>query len=247
MASSGSQAGATVVAAAVAPDGAAAGAGIHAGDVLVAVDGVPIARPAEVAEIVHTTPEGRVLAYTVRRGTATIGFRIELQAPPGVVPGLYYSLALVGILAIVVGASVRLRRPHDPATLHFFWLAVAFFGVLSFTPSGRYDRLDYFFEWADLVARLVLPPLFLHFALVFPERPHPWVVARAGRRLLPLIYVPAAVLGLGRAFVVAGRPDGAGRRRWFSSGSSGPRISIWPSVCSAGSSSWSVRSPGFAR
>ena len=82
------EAGATVVAAAVAPDGAAAGAGLHANDVLVAVDGVAIARPAEVAEIVHATPEGRVLAYTVRRGTATIGFRIELRAPPGVTPGL---------------------------------------------------------------------------------------------------------------------------------------------------------------
>ena len=199
------QAGGTVVAAAVAPDGAAATAGIHPNDALVAVDGVPIAHPAEVQRIAHTAPEGRVLAYTVRRGTATIGFRIDLQAAPGVVPGLYYSLALVGILAIVIGASVRLRRPHDPATLHFFWLAVAFFGVLSFTPSGRYDRLDYFFEWADLVARLVLPPLFLHFALVFPERPQPWVRRAAGRRLLPLLYVPAAVLGVGRAFIVAGR------------------------------------------
>ena len=199
------QAGATVVAAAVAPDGAAAGAGIHAEDVLVAVDGVPIARSDVVTQIVHAAPEGRVLAYTVRRGPATIGFRIALQPTPGVVPGLYYSLALVGILAIVIGASVRLRRPHDPATLHFFWLAVTFFGVLSFTPSGRYDQLDYFFEWADLVARLVLPPLFLHFALVFPERPRPWVRGAVGRRLLPLAYVPAAVLGIGRALIVAGR------------------------------------------
>ena len=46
-------------------------------------------------------------------------------------------------------SSVRLRRPNDPATLHFFWLTVAFFGALAFTPSGRYDRLDYFFDWAD--------------------------------------------------------------------------------------------------
>ena len=117
---------------------------------------------------------------------------VALQPMPLVRSGLYYSLALVGILAIVVGASVRLRRPHDPATLHFFWLTVAFFGVLAFTPSGRYDRLDYFFEWADLVARLALPPLFLHFALVFPERPERRGCGRdAGRALLPLVYLPA--------------------------------------------------------
>ena len=43
--------------------------------------------------------------------------------------GLYYSLALVGVVALTVAASVRLRRPNDPATLHFFWLVVSFFSV----------------------------------------------------------------------------------------------------------------------
>ena len=62
--------------------------------------------------------------------------RSSLQPMPPLQSGLYYSLALVGILSIVVGASVRLRRPNDPATLHFFWLTVAFFGVLAFTPTG---------------------------------------------------------------------------------------------------------------
>jgi PAS domain S-box-containing protein len=198
------QSGATVVAAEVAADGAGARAGIHSGDVLLSVDGVSIDRVTGIWQIIHTTSEGRMLAYRIQRASANLALSVDLQPAPGV-PGLYYSLALVGILAIVIGASVRLRRPHDPATLHFFWLAVAFFGVLSFTPSGRYDHLDYFFEWADLVARLVLPPLFLHFALVFPERPNPWVRGRFGRRLLPLVYVPAAMLGLGRALIVAGR------------------------------------------
>ena len=123
---------------------------------------------------------------------------------PLVRSGLYYSLALVGILALVVGASVRLRRPNDPATLHFFWLTVAFFGVLAFTPSGSYKTFDYFFDWADLVARLALPPLFLHFALVFPDRSNPWVKSEAGRAVLPLIYLPALILGLGRIAVMAG-------------------------------------------
>ena len=45
--------------------------------------------------------------------------------------GLYFSLAFVGILTIIVGGAVRLRRPNDPATLHFFWLTVAFFGAMA--------------------------------------------------------------------------------------------------------------------
>jgi PAS domain S-box-containing protein len=197
--------GGRVVAIEVAAGAAGARAGIRPGDVLVEVDALPVEAADDVWQIVHATPDGRTLSYRIRRGAADLAVPLVPQPAPGVVPGLYYSLALVGILAIAVGASVRLRRPHDPATLHFFWLSVAFFGVLSFTPSGRYDQLDYFFEWADLVARLVLPPLFLHFALVFPERPQARVRSRAGRRLLPLLYLPAAVLGIWRALVVGGR------------------------------------------
>jgi hypothetical protein len=196
-----------LVAIEVAAGGPGARAGIRPGDVLAAVGDRPMRTVTELWQTVHASVEGRPLTYRIRREGIEIGFPIDVAPAPGIVPGLYYSLALVGILAIVVGASVRLRRPHDPATLHFFWLTVAFFGVLSFTPSGRYDLLDYFFEWSDLVARLVLPPLFFHFALVFPERPNAWVRSTLGRRVLPFVYLPAAVLGVGRALAVAGRAD----------------------------------------
>ena len=71
-----------------------------------------------------------------------------------------------------------LRRPNDPATLHFFWLCLAFFGTLTFSFS-RLDRLDWYFYWADVVATLLLAPLFLHFTLVFPDRPGAWIRGRA--------------------------------------------------------------------
>jgi PAS domain S-box-containing protein len=196
--------GANVLATAVAPEAAGAVAGIQVGDVLLQIDGREATTLADVTAALHGAVEGRALTYVVQRQGAEQPVRIVLQPMPTVRLGLYYSLALVGVLSIVVGGSVRLRRPNDPATLHFFWLTVAFFGVLAFTPSGRYDHLDYFFEWSDLVARLVLPPLFLHFALVFPERPNPWVRTSAGRATLPLVYAPAAVLGIGRALLVAG-------------------------------------------
>jgi PAS domain S-box-containing protein len=41
---------------------------------------------------------------------------------------------------------------------------------------------------------LLLPPLFLHFALVFPERPHASGYTALVARWLPVIYMPAAVL-----------------------------------------------------
>ena len=84
---------------------------------------------------------------------------------------MYFVLAAVGLFTLFVGASVRVRRPHDQATLHFFWLCVAFFGVFTFSFNGPFDRLDWIFYWGDAIAFALLSPLLLHFTLVFPERP----------------------------------------------------------------------------
>ena len=56
-------------------------------------------------------------------------------------------LAAVGIFTLLVGGAVRLRRSRDPATLHFFWLCVAFFGLFTFSFSGR--QLVVPFDWPD--------------------------------------------------------------------------------------------------
>ena len=120
---------------------------------------------------------------------------IAVEQVPAGARGLYYALAVVGIFSLLVGAAVRLRRPDHQATLHFFWLSIAFFGMLAFSYSGRLDVADWVFYWGDISARLMLPPLFVHFALVFPERPNSWVRSDGGRRMLPLIYLPAALLG----------------------------------------------------
>ncbi|MEO7189764.1 MAG: ATP-binding protein [Vicinamibacterales bacterium] len=196
--------GTNVVAAEVAPDQAGARAGIRPRDVVLLIEGHEIQTPGEVVALLHAANPHQPLRYMIQRSSEEMPLTIALQALPEVRHGLYYSLALVGILTIAIGASVRLRRPTDLATLHFFWVTVAFFGALAFTASGRYDRLDYFFDWADTVARLMLPPLFLHFALVFPERPNAWVRSRVGRAILPLAYAPAAVLGAARIAVVSG-------------------------------------------
>jgi hypothetical protein len=117
-------------------------------------------------------------------------------------PKLYFVLALVGVFTLLVGGAVRLRRPRDPATLHFFWLAASFFGVLTFSFTGRLDRLDWIFYWADVVATLALPPLFLHFTLVFPERTRAWARSPWVRRAIVAAYGPALVLGASRVLTL---------------------------------------------
>jgi PAS domain S-box-containing protein len=208
------QEGVNVVAREVDPAGAGARAGLQRGDVLLTIDGREVLSPADVVGTLHRAPDAARLRYVVQRQASVQPLELTLQPMPLVRAGLYYSIALVGILSLVVGASVRLRRPNDPATLHFFWLTVAFFGALAFTPSGIYEGFDDFFEWADAIARLALPPLFLHFAFVFPERADPWSRTPLRRALLVLVYVPAFALGILRALIVSGRvrpadPSGA--------------------------------------
>ena len=206
--------GSEVVAKDVAEGSPAARAGLRVGDLLLQVDGTPIGSPDDVVKDLHAASRGQALTYSVLRqqGSPQL-LNIAVEQVPAGARGLYYALAVVGIFSLLVGAAVRLRRPDHQATLHFFWLSIAFFGMLAFSYSGRLDVPDWIFYWGDISARLLLPPLFVHFALVFPERPNSWVRSDAGRRMLPFIYLPAALLGGAEVAVV------------LRSGSQGPVLS----------------------
>jgi len=187
-----------VVATEVAPMSAAQRAGVRVGDLLLAVDGVPVEDPDQILESLHGARVGQHLAFTVLRGDSRQILQLSLQAVPQGNRVLYFAQAAVAIFTLFVGGLVRLRRPRDPATLHFFWLCVAFFGLFAFSFSGRLNRLDWAFYWADIVSVLLLPPLFVHFALVFPDRPAPFVRTSWGFRFLLALYSPAAVLAVAR-------------------------------------------------
>jgi two-component system, NtrC family, sensor kinase len=199
-------------------------AGLQAGDVLLAVSGRPILSPDDVAEVAHRSRAGSRLDYTLLRLGAREALTISLAgAPRG--SAMYFVLAAVGLFTLLVGASVRLRRPRDQATLHFFWLCVAFFGVFTFSFTGPLDRLDWIFYWGDAIAFALLPPLLLHFTLVFPERPSQRDdatvrVALRARRLsvlgVPAMYLPAAALLAARIVSIARAAAGTVAGRQFS-------------------------------
>ena len=181
-------------------------AGIRSGDVIVAVNGHVVERPSDVLEYQHEATPGARFVYTLVRLGARQALTVSL-GPIAAPSTLYFVLASVGLFTLLVGASVRLRRPLDQATLHFFWLCVAFFGAFTFSFNGPLDRLDWTFYWGDAIAMTALPPLLLHFTLVFPER-GPWRAPGADKRWVPVLYAPAFVLGLAR---VAAISSGAGR------------------------------------
>ena len=182
----------------IAPGSSAAKAGVQYGDVLLAVNGSPVQTPADVVEYEHQAHEGTRLSYTLLRLGTRQALEIALTPAPRAA-SMYLVLAAVGLFTLFVGASVRLRRPRDQATLHFFWVCVAFFGVFTFTVNGPLDRLDWIFYWADAIAFALLPPLLLHFTLAFPERER---TGRTWRLLIPLMYVPGCMMAAARIVAV---------------------------------------------
>ena len=195
-----------VTAAEIAPDSPAEAAGLRPGDVLLAVGNHPVQTRDDVLAHIHQQPAGTRVHYTVLRLQSREVVGVTLAPLARGTTALYFVLAAVGVFTLLVGAGVRFRRPTDEATLHFFWVCLAFFGAITFSFNGRLDRLDWFFYWTDVVSILLLPPLFLHFTLVFPERPRSWVRTSLGRTLLPLLYAPAAALGLVRIVAIARAP-----------------------------------------
>src|SRR5688572_14713448 len=194
----------SVVAADIAPGTPAEAIGLKPGDVLLAIDNQPVQDVTDVVSALHGAAGDATLRYTVLRlGAETDVIDVRLAPIPGAPGALYFVLAAVGTFTLLVGGAVRLRRPRDAATLHFFWLSVAFFGLFTFSFSGRLDRLDWVFYWADAISMLALPPLFLHFTLVFPERPRKWTVGWTGHAVVVLAYLPAVVLGLARVIALA--------------------------------------------
>jgi PAS domain S-box-containing protein len=197
----------------IASGSAAASAGIEKGDLLLAVNNTPVETAADVVSVQHDSREGTPIIYTLLRLGTRQSLTVTLApAPRG--SSMYYVLAAVGLFTLLVGASVRLLRPRDQATLHFFWLCVAFFGAFTFSFTGPFDRLDWVFYWGDAIAMALLPPLLLHFTMVFPERPAVDAAADAESTrhrfwLVPVLYVPALILAAGRVIAVArGASDG---------------------------------------
>ena len=136
--------GSDVVASVVADDTPASRAGIKPGDVLLRIDQKLVQSSFDdVIDVLHASSAGSA-SNTSSSGQAT---RELLDIPVAGIPsGTHVALsglASVGLFTLFVGTGVRLRRPENQATLHFFWLSVAFFGVLtfSFTRPARSARL----------------------------------------------------------------------------------------------------------
>jgi two-component system NtrC family sensor kinase len=179
-----------LVASRVAPGGPAARIGVRAGDVLLAVDGEEVLSPDQLEATLAARRPGERLEYALLRQDERRALSLAVQpARQGNVSAFYY-LSLAGFFSLVVGTVVMLRRPAERTSLHFYAVCVLFFLMYSISYTGKLSSGDWVLFWADHLATLFLPVVYLHFCLAFPER------RLHARRLwiVPALYMPALVV-----------------------------------------------------
>ena len=105
-----------LVAEAVAPETAAAVAGLLRGDVLLAIDGEAVETREDVLDRLHASEDGTQLSYTVLRlGTQKIR-ELTLQPAPSSALPVYFVLVGVGVFSLLgwrVGSRASARSPGD--------------------------------------------------------------------------------------------------------------------------------------
>lgn len=102
---------------------------------------------------------------------------------------LYYQY-VVGLVYLAIGIFVYYRRAGAPRARHFYLLCLASFVLYTFHYTGKLNSFDKVIYWGNVVAGVVAPTVFVHFALSFPE-PRRWV---RGFWRSAVLYVPAAMV-----------------------------------------------------
>lgn len=163
------------------------------GDRLVAINGQSVDSVEAALRAVFEAGVGAHLTYRVLRGDVSLLLPVTVAAAR---PPLYrYAwLELVGLLYLGVGLYVFLRRRGARQAQHFYLFCLASFVLYTFHFAGKLNQFDWTIFWANEVALLLTPCLFLHFALAFPWRRGPRARVRVAAVLL---YAPAALLLLG--------------------------------------------------
>ena len=175
----------------VSPNSPASHTAIRAGDILLAFNEAPVSRAAEVAQRLERAGLWTQVHYKLSRNGEE--FETPLVTTPAEKPlATEYYLRVVGLLYLFIGLFIFVRRWNAPRAVHFYIFCLASFILWSFHFSGKLDTFDWEIYWSEIVARLVVPALLLHFALVFPGRSESKLQSTV--KLLGIYVLPLALL-----------------------------------------------------
>jgi PAS domain S-box-containing protein len=163
-------------------------AGVKPDDILTAVNDQTVNTLAGLTRLMYKTGPWNKITYSLVRD------EIPLNATLILVPAdksFYLGLRLIALVYLGIGLYVLLRRWTAPKSLHFYVFCLVSFIFYSFHYTGKLNTFDILVYWSNVVAWLLQPALFLHFALTFPETKE---FLRRRKSLLALVYLPGALL-----------------------------------------------------
>jgi len=176
-------------------------AGIRADDVLEAVNGE--ATPRLAAQVRAMYANGiweHAASYTILRrmgmpgGEASATFPVQVYLEPED-RTVEHATRLIALVYLFIGLYVLFRRWTAPKSTHFYVFCLVSFVLYAFRSTGEPGTFDRVIYWGNLLANMLQPALFLHFAVSFAEEGGGNAVAAAKRRLRAMaLYMPGAML-----------------------------------------------------
>src|SRR5664279_1186105 len=170
------------------PNGPSERAGVRRGDQIVSVNGRSVDSSAAVTRQIYYSGVWSKATYSLIRGSVPLDVEVVLVPAER---SMNDWLRLIALIYLGIGLYVLLRRWTAVGSTHFYIFCLVLFVFYSLHYSGKFNAFDWIVLWANEIAWLLQPALFLHFALTFPERRE--FVTRH-RWSIPLLYMPGALL-----------------------------------------------------
>ncbi|HWF02741.1 MAG TPA: ATP-binding protein [Candidatus Angelobacter sp.] len=180
----------------VIPNGPADKAGIKVGDQLLRVNGLPadktIKNIIEFEKYLYRSGVYSRATYLLNRHGVNVEVGPVIPVPAD--NSMKLGQRLIALIYLGIGLYVLFRRWTAPKSTHFYLFCLVSFVLYAFHYTGKLNAFDQAIYWSSIVAWLLQPALFLHFALTFP-RPRRLLARYPGT--IVLAYVPgAALLGM---------------------------------------------------
>jgi two-component system, NtrC family, sensor kinase len=175
-------------------------AGISPGDTLQEINGIPVRKSTDAVREVFRSGVWSRVDYQLSR--AGVPFHASLVLEPQANSETFrLYLNLVGLIFLLIGTFILVRRWTAPKSLHFYVFCLASFVLYTFAYTGKLNAFDWTIYWLNVVALLLQPALFLHFCLTFPEKPE---IIRSKPLTAAAIYIPGLLLFAAHSLMATG-------------------------------------------
>jgi signal transduction histidine kinase len=167
------------------PDSNASAAGLKPGDVILSIGGTLTTEVGGVQKTLRRI--GHDVLMVINRGGEII--TINYRPPELKVDIPYLILSFIGFLYLAIGLFTLFRGETQESRL-FYFVTLLSFVVYVYTPAGDIDWSYKLLQMTEDLASIFLPPLTLHFFLLFPR---PLI---KDRKWIAWMYIPPILLTL---------------------------------------------------